>query len=175
MPTTQPVTCLAGWTTSPWEGSAAHPIPCPLHTTLFKASSRQLAGFWSREDSVPPGQALGLCLCRGPHPLLLRGGACGAAVLSSTSLNRHARLCFILTIHPFLERNEKFQFWSLACFSLTCFSQQVMALLCHSLKLPLISLTRQWSKTPVLCRKCKERRGSFTPNVRGDLVKLTPQ
>lgn len=162
------MTCLAGWTTSAWEGSPAHHIPCPLHTVFFNAPSRQLAGLWRGEDGVCPG----LGLCQGLCPLLSHQRACCAEHCCSESCLIDM-LDSILTIHLFLGRNEKFQFQSLACFSLTCFSQQVMALLCRSLKLPLMSLTRRCSKTPVLCRKCKERRDSFTPNVRGDSVKLT--
>lgn len=117
-----------------------------------------------------PSSWLGSGLGRTTGPGLESSGCCCAEQSCFIDM-----LDSILTIHPFLERNGKFRFQSVACFSLTCFSQQVMALLCRSLKLPLMSLTRRCSKTPVLCRKCKETRDSFTPDVRGDSVKLTLQ
>lgn len=161
-------------------GRGAQHIPCPLHAVFFNAPSRQLAGLWRGEDGVCPGRAwpgAGAVPVPGATspPLALGSLWCCCAEHCCSESCLIDMLDSILTMHPFLERNEKFQFQSLACFSLTCFSQQVMALLCHSLKLPLMSLTRWWSKTPVLCRKFKERRDSFTPNVRGDSVKLTLQ
>lgn len=146
-------------------GRGAQHIPSPALCT--PCSLMLLPGSWlgsgvGRTASVPAGAVPGAVSPPLPEH------CCSQSCLIDT-------LDSILTIHPFLERNEKFQFQSLACFSLTCFSQQVVALLCRSLKLPLTSLTRRCSKTPVLCRKCKERRDSFTPNVRGDLVKLTLQ
>lgn len=144
---------------------------------FFHAPSQQLAGLWQGEDGVCPSRAW-LGAGTGPvsgavsPPLALGSLQCCCAERCCSESCLIDMLDSILTMHPFLERNKKFQFQLRACFSLTCFSQQVMALLCHSLKLPLMNLTRRWSKTPVLCRKCKERRDSFTSNVRRDLVKL---
>lgn len=127
------------------EPSTSRPLHTPCSLVLLAVS---WLGFgMERTVSLP---VLGLCLRWGPCPLLSAVALVVllfGAVLLWKLLNRHTRLYFILTIHPFLERNEKFQFQSLACFSLTCFSQQVMALLCHSLRLPHVSLARQWSKT----------------------------
>lgn len=131
-----------------------------------------LPGSWLGSGVGRTASVQGWGCARGCVPLLSHQRACCAEHCCSESCLIDM-LGSILTIHLFLGRNEEFQFQSLACFSLTCFSQQVMALLCRSLKLPLMSLTRRCSKTPVLCRKCKERRDSFTPNVRGDSVKLT--